>query len=68
MFDKLIEYLEARKMTITKLIQDAKTDRDRELCESAIRMLDSIIQDVREGKISNPHEELIPDRQGRELI
>lgn len=55
-------------MTITKLLQDAKSDRDRELCECAIRMLDSIIRDAREGKIINPHEELIPDRQGRELI
>ncbi|QCK84058.1 hypothetical protein E5Z46_18750 [Geobacillus kaustophilus NBRC 102445] len=68
MVDKLIEYLEARKMTITKLLVDAKSDRDRELCECAIRMLDSIIRDAREGKIINPHEELIPDRQGRELI
>lgn len=52
MYDKLIEYLETRKQTVTKLMEDAKTDKDREKCEIAIKLFDSIIQDVRNGKIN----------------
>jgi len=51
MSNKFIEYLESRKQTTVKLLSDAKTEKDRQVCEIAIKIYDSIIEDVREGKV-----------------
>ncbi|WP_248891547.1 hypothetical protein [Bacillus methanolicus] len=51
MIEKLIEYLEDRKKTVTGLLASVKTDKDKQTCEIAIKIYDSIIQDIREGKL-----------------
>ncbi|WP_248892253.1 hypothetical protein [Bacillus methanolicus] len=50
MKEKFIDYLEYRKKTVARLLDHAKTDRDKQTCEIAIKIYDSIIQDIREGK------------------
>lgn len=51
MSNKFIEYLESRKQTVATLLSGAKSDDDKKTCEIAIKIFDSIIQDIREGKV-----------------
>ena len=51
MKEQLIEYLTLRIIMYSRMIETAKNEADREKCVIAQKVLKSVLDDVRDGKL-----------------
>lgn len=51
MKERLIEYLTRRIITYSRMIETVKNETDREKCVIAQKVLKSVLDDVRDGRL-----------------